>query len=104
MPILRVPFMRKGYAASICGVILCRTSEWIDEYVVNHERIHLRQQLEMLFIPFFIAYAIEWTVRCIRYRSMWKAYRNVSYEKEAYANERDLSYLSKRKCFAQFRS
>jgi len=61
-----------------------------DEYLINHERIHLRQQLELLIIPFYIWYLIEYFT---------KGYMSTSFEKEAYANEKDLNYLKKRKLF-----
>jgi len=63
---------------------------------VNHERIHLRQQLELLIIPFFILYFLEFLLRLIQYRNRDLAYRNVSFEREAYANEKDLYYLKQR--------
>ena len=59
--------------------------------LVNHEKIHLRQQLEMLIIPFYIWYLIAY------YR---KGYYNVSFEKEAYKNDKNLIYLKKRRIFA----
>jgi hypothetical protein len=68
---------------------------------VNHERIHLRQQLELLIIPFFVWYFIEFFVRFIRYKNIDLAYRNISFEREAYANEKDLDYL-KRRSFGEF--
>ena len=63
----------------------------IDEQLINHEKIHLKQQLEMLIIPFYICYLIA------IYR---KSYFNISFEKEAYANENDPNYLKNRKPFA----
>ncbi|MFV8375200.1 hypothetical protein [Flavobacterium sp. LB1P71] len=68
---------------------------------VNHEKIHLRQQLELLVIPFFIWYFIEYLFRLIQYKKADLAYRNISFEREAYANERDLEYLKSRP-FLQF--
>ncbi|MFV8466864.1 hypothetical protein [Flavobacterium sp. LB1P62] len=68
---------------------------------VNHEKIHLRQQLELLVIPFFIWYFIEYFFRLIQYKKADLAYRNISFEREAYANERDLEYLKSRP-FLQF--
>ena len=62
---------------------------------VNHERIHLRQQLELLIIPFFIWYFLEYLLRLIQYKNFDLAYRNISFEREAYANEKDLNYLKK---------
>ena len=63
---------------------------------VNHERIHLRQQLELLIIPFFIWYILEFFIRLIQYQSIHLAYRNISFEREAYVNEKDLDYLKRR--------
>lgn len=66
---------------------------------LNHEKIHLRQQLEMLVIPFFVWYFLEYLVRLIQYKNAEKAYRNISFEREAYANETDLVYLKNRSFF-----
>lgn len=63
---------------------------------INHEQIHLRQQLEMLLLPFFLWYFIEFMVRFIQYKNFDLAYRNISFEREAYAREKDLDYLKKR--------
>lgn len=68
---------------------------------INHERIHLRQQLELLIIPFFIWYFLEFLVRLVQYGNVDLAYRNISFEREAYANEKDLNYL-KRRSFWKF--
>ena len=64
--------------------------------MINHEKIHIRQQLELLILPFFIWYGIEFLVRLIIYRDRNAAYRNISFEREAYANEKDLNYLKQR--------
>jgi len=67
--------------------------------LVNHERIHLRQQLELLIIPFFILYVLEFLIRLIQYRTWSIAYRNISFEREAYAKEGDFNYLKSRPFF-----
>jgi hypothetical protein len=66
---------------------------------LNHEKIHIRQQLEMLILPFFIWYFLEYLLRLIQYRKTNLAYRNISFEREAYANESDFEYLNKRPFF-----
>ncbi len=63
---------------------------------LNHERIHLRQQLELLVLPFFIWYFIEFCLRWMQYGKFDLAYRNISFEREAYAKEQDLHYLKNR--------
>lgn len=65
--------------------------------VINHEKIHLRQQLELFWIFFFLWYGIEFLVRWIQFKNAITAYRNISFEREAYTNEADLNYLKNRK-------
>ena len=67
---------------------------------VNHERIHLRQQLELLIIPFFIWYFMEFLIRLIQLKKWSLAYQTISFEREAYANENDFDYLKQRSFFA----
>lgn len=62
-----------------------------DEGTLNHERIHLRQQAELLVIFFYLIYLFEWAV---------KGYYGISFEKEAYINEGNKNYLKQRKLFA----
>lgn len=72
-----------------------------DLHLVHHERIHIIQQLELLVIPFYMWYGIEYTYRLLQYKfDSHKAYRNISFEREAYANEHDLDYLKKRKFYS----
>ncbi|BAO55662.1 hypothetical protein [Nonlabens marinus] len=63
--------------------------------LLNHERIHLKQQLELLVIPFYIWYIIEYLF-LRRNRNHKDAYRNIVFEKEAYSKENDLHFLETR--------
>lgn len=65
--------------------------------LLNHERIHIRQQLELLFLPFFIVYIGEWLVLLTKYGNRSLAYRNISFEKESYDHAENLNYLQSRK-------
>lgn len=67
--------------------------------LINHERIHLKQQIEMFIIPFFIWYGLEFLIRLIIENDKHKAYRNISFEREAYTNDKNLNYLQDRKCW-----
>jgi hypothetical protein len=67
---------------------------------LNHERIHARQQLEMLWLLFFIWYGLEFAVRLVQYQNRHMAYHALSFEKEAYANDENPEYLKSRKIFA----
>ena len=66
---------------------------------VNHEKIHIKQQLEMFILPFFIWYGIEFLIKRIKNDSL-TAYNNISFEKESYANQNNLNYLSTRKRYS----
>ena len=77
-------------------VILADKNDGLNPVVVNHESIHIRQQLEMLIIPFFIWYGLEFVYRWVQYKDRHKGYRNISFEREAYTNEKDLYYLKQR--------
>ena len=67
-----------------------------NEVLLNHEKIHIKQQLEMLIVPFFIWYFLEFLYRLIQFRNRNIAYRNISFEREAYENEKDLNYIQSR--------
>ena len=66
--------------------------------IINHESIHIKQQEETLVLPFYIIYVTEWFVKLFFYGK--DAYYNISFEREAYDNDDNLSYLKSRKRFA----
>jgi hypothetical protein len=95
---------------------------------INHEKIHGMQQIEthivalilavlfaavglfswwwVLVSPFvyFALYGLEYIVRWICYGfDTREAYRNISFEQEAYLNENDLTYIKNRHLFASWR-
>ena len=68
--------------------------------IINHEKIHLRQQLELGLFFFYIIYFSEFLIKYIKYGSRETAYYNISFERESYHNENDYDYLKKRKFWA----
>jgi len=81
-------------------VIIKHSFDSENKVLVNHEKIHIRQQLEMLVLPFFLWYFVEYAVRLLQYKNANLAYRNISFEREAYANEQHFDYLKKRTFFS----
>jgi hypothetical protein len=65
---------------------------------INHENIHWGQQKEMLVIPFYLWYVIEWVVNIFKFGK--RAYIKLSFEQEAYFNQKNLQYLKTRKFYA----
>ncbi|KOS08416.1 hypothetical protein AM493_18400 [Flavobacterium akiainvivens] len=87
----------KGYAGmAIFPFILVGDKNDINPTFLNHERMHLRQQLELLILLFYLWYVLEYLFRLIQYKNHDLAYRNISFEREAYANERNPDYLTTR--------
>nr|WP_296346176.1 hypothetical protein [Winogradskyella sp.] len=68
----------------------------LNKVLLNHEKIHLRQQVELLIVFFYLLYVVEFLVRLIKLRSWLHAYLSISFEKEAYQNERNHKFLKKR--------
>lgn len=77
-------------------VFLTDRNDLRNEVFVNHEKIHIKQQLELLILPFYVWYLLEYLFRLIQYKDRKKAYFNISFEREAYCNEKDLNYLKER--------
>lgn len=74
-----------------------------DTVLVNHEKIHHQQQLELLLIPFYVLYFLNYVINLLIYRSHYQAYLNIAFEKEAYQHECEINYLAKRKRYNWFK-
>lgn len=81
-------------------IILKNDSLKADSVLINHEKIHLKQQLELMILPFYVLYIFEWLVRSLLHLSFYRGYQNISFEKEAYHNEHNLNYPNERKVFS----
>ena len=68
--------------------------------LINHEKIHIRQQIELLVVFFYIWYVIEYYYWFFKLKDSFMAYRYISFEREAYSKEEDLNYLKNRKIWS----
>ena len=117
-----IPF--KGYDAITIFPFIFAQEKPLGSVVLNHEKIHLCQQLEVLVasllvalvviiafglsfwwlltaIPvYYLFYGVEYGVRYLIYRNHKEAYMNISFEQEAYLSDGDIDYLSSRELFA----
>ena len=83
-------------AANLFGVLFVRGNARIDDITLNHEKIHTAQIKEMFYVFFYVWYIIEWLIRlCMK----GNAYRNISFEKEAYKHQNELGYVKLRNRF-----
>lgn len=94
-----IPF--KGFkAVNLFGILFVRKEAELTSTVINHEYIHTAQMKELLYVFFYLWYLVEWIVRLFQ---KGNAYRRISFEREAYANEDDFAYLCNRKRYAFLR-
>lgn len=99
-----IPF--KGFVAiNLFGIVFVRKDyefRSIADYqrMLVHEGIHTKQMQELLFVPFYVWYLLEWLVRLVMYRDRHKAYRNIGFEREAYVNQYNWGYNKERKRYA----
>lgn len=98
IPVVNRFLVHKYYnGVTIWPFVIMRHKVLKDNLVfMNHEKIHLRQQIELLVLPFYLWYLLEFIIRLFQYKNWDLAYRNISFEREAYTNEKDLNYLKKR--------
>ncbi len=98
-------FFYKNYVGlSLWPFIILKNDDLKEDIVlINHEKIHLKQQQELLIVLFYILYISEWLLRTLFYLDSYRAYQNISFEREAYANEKNLDYPGDRKAFGFLR-
>ena len=81
-------------------IFLKKPQDKNNKILINHEKIHLRQQVELLVIFFYLWYVIEYYYWYFRLKDSFLAYKYISFEREAYAMEDDLNYLETRKIWS----
>jgi len=81
-------FLKKKYVATQPKAVL--------DKCIRHESIHIQQQRELFVIFFYVWYIAEYLIRLLTSLRPNVAYENISFEREAYANENDENYLVNR--------
>jgi hypothetical protein len=91
-------FVIDVYAITIWPFVFIRDEG--NQVTVNHESIHIKQQEELYVLPFYILYVYEWLKNLANGMNKRDAYFEISFEREAYKNHKDFSYLEKRERMA----
>ncbi len=99
-PIIVVPSLRANGMALFPFILVKLEKSRSDKLMIRHEIIHLRQQLEMLVIPFYFFYLLNYLYNRTIYSDHYEAYMNIVFEREAYANDAFPDYLKHRKLFS----
>ncbi len=87
MKVIRNRFVPvKGFSAvNLFGVLFVRKGAKVTDVMIRHEEIHTMQMREMLYIFYYLWYAIEGAWKCLRYGK--KGYYRISFEQEAYLHD-----------------
>jgi hypothetical protein len=96
----------KGFAAiNLGGLIFYRNDVEMTDSILRHELIHTSQIIEMLGLFFYIWYGIEWLIKAIFIYGFKNqtAYKNISFEREAYYHSQNLNYRKERKLYSWFK-
>lgn len=99
-PIIYVPFMKVSGMALFPFILVSQRSFKKDEDIIRHEIIHLKQQLELLILPFYLLYLINYIINLCKYKNHYQAYCEIIFEREAYAKDKDKLYLRHRPFWA----
>lgn len=88
----------RGFSAiNLVGILFVHPGVYLSQELINHERIHTAQMLEMGIIGFYLWYVVEWLIRLMR---RGNAYRSISMEREAYQHQHEPDYLRHRRHYA----
>jgi hypothetical protein len=99
-PVLIVPKLPANGMALFPFILVKEASLKFDEVIIRHEIIHLRQQIELLVLPFYFFYLINYLYNRTIFSNHHEAYMNIVFEREAYANDAYPNYLQRRKLFS----
>ena len=104
MAFYNIVFWRKEYEPYL---IKEHHKSFVDK-VINHEDIHVCQMKDFCkWLPiggtlFYITYVLEWLIRLFIHGPK-NAYSNISFEREAKQNERNMNYKNERSRFDNFK-
>jgi hypothetical protein len=85
-----------------CIVFRDQEQEKMD-WIVRHEKIHFRQQLELLWVgQIILSFMEKFYSRIFLHKTRMEAYKSCSFEQETYLNQHDLEYLENRPLFRSF--
>lgn len=99
-PVLVVPKLPANGMALFPFILVKEPKSKFDVVIIRHEIIHLRQQMELLVLPFYIFYLINYLYNRTIFNNHHEAYLNIVFEREAYANDMFSDYLKHRKLFS----
>ena len=99
-PIIICPWLPVNGMALYPFILIRKRTKDDEGQLILHERIHLRQQAELLILPFYFFYLFNYLCNLLKYRDHHLAYINIVFEREAYHNHHHQAYLEQRRLWA----
>ena len=81
-------------AITIGPIIFVRAGS-ASKTLLNHEKIHIEQGRELYYVGFWALYFYYFLRGVVRFGA-YEAYKSIPFEREAYGNQANLNYLSRR--------
>ncbi|PJC56323.1 hypothetical protein CO026_01005 [Candidatus Kaiserbacteria bacterium CG_4_9_14_0_2_um_filter_41_32] len=93
-----------GKATVFYPFIFISNKNDIPDWLLRHERIHLRQQSELLIIGSLLLNSFEYLFACfVLHKTSYDVYLWTSAEQESYLNQHNEHYLDNRRMFQRFK-
>ncbi len=93
----------KAKGVALFPFVFIKSEEFDLPWLITHERIHFRQQIETLFVgALVLEYAEKLYAHFVLKMSWFDAYLWTSGEQESYLNQGNPDYLKTRKFWSQF--
>ena len=99
-PIIVAPFLQVDGMAVFPFILVKKSAFKQDTVLIRHETIHLKQAAELLVLPFYLLYLLNYMMNRFRYKTHHDAYMSIVFEQEAYRHEYDADYLQTRRFWA----
>jgi len=99
-PIIVAPFLQVDGMALFPFILVKKATFKQDAVLIRHETIHLKQAAELLVLPFYLLYLLNYLLNRFKYKTHHEAYMNIVFEREAYRHEREVGYLRQRRLWA----
>lgn len=99
--LLKFTGVKNAKAFALFPMIGFKDESFETQRIINHEQIHFRQQIELLFVGEIIFRLVErFYLRVILSKNSLDSYKLCCFEQEAYLNQDNPDYLKNRKLFS----
>lgn len=94
--------LKRFIALTLCPWIIIRKDkkDRFNATLKRHESTHALQQIECLWVGFFLLYILEYIIKVCCTFSLERAYKAISFEQEAYEHQDEIYYNEVRKHYA----